>query len=1036
MRTLVIQLADIHFDKDSDIGLSRSRTIGAAIAAECTVETTSILIALCGDTAYSGTAEQFKLGRVFTKNIKDELRARGFKGQISIAVVPGNHDCSFQEDQAARDGIIQLIKSGEKPPKSIVEVTVEPLQNYFEFAEGITDHDLAITREHPFYKAFDLNQGTKLLRFHLINTAWMSSLHEKPGTLSFPLVEITPPAHPATCSIAILHHPTNWFSQPHVMRQLRDKVNAIASIVLVNHEHSSEAKLETKLFDAEGIATKTLYVGGGVIQEWKQSYVCSFNLLSLDLDLQTVKIKRFELSTDSASEYFVCTGEVEQSLSDTALQVGPAGASLTREHLDFLEDPGAPVNHPNRDPRFPIRLSEIFLYPDLWELDADHGGNDQKQIRSANVSSEVLKTRRVLITGGEKSGRSSIAKRLFAKAFEDGGLPLLINGGDVPKKVDKLREFLRCVVRQQYTNITADQYEQLSIEKRILIVDDAHRLAPASSKRKEFLQELESRFNSVILCGDELIKLDEVTEADAKDSGLWEYRHLIIVGFGELLREEFVRNWILLGGDTALDDVALSTEVDRIGALLNVIIRKQLLPAYPLFLLVILQQSDLATANVQSGSFGVLFEGLTTALLNKSYYNRITISDKRYYLAALAKEMYDQQNLTLTEESVRKWHRTYWDQIELDIPYDRLIRDLCELGILREHRVGIQFKYSYFFCFFVAYHLNQTMHEEESKEIIRLLSQQLYHRISADIVLFLAHLTGDPIVLNEMVKTCERLFSGAPEANLGADIAPLNRLATTMQSITIPDSPDENRRNLKIQRDAIVSERLAATKSADQIAPPTADNEAVKRLFEIHAAYKTIQILGQAIRNVAGFEKKDRKAQVIEKLISLARRVLGSYLELFQEGTFQQVVEDVAAAHQEQQPELAKSDLHEQVFRHLNGLSTFVCFSIVKHTTFSVGSENLAATIKRVLGDHSDPIMQILDVAFDLERPNRFPADKALSLFHSLNRNHFASGLLRILVANHMYLFVVRHEDRQRVCQKMDIKLLPVVHDRSRKRLL
>ncbi|WP_417739732.1 hypothetical protein [Rosistilla oblonga] len=1035
MTILIAQIADIHIDKPTDLGLKRAKAIGAAIAAECDGATRQVALAICGDAAYSGQKKQFTLAEKFIQDITNELIGRHKNIETVMILVPGNHDCDFSGDQAARDGIIQLIKDTESPAESIADLTLKPLKEYFKFANASPDRDAAITKDSPFYKSFDLSSEGKTLRFHLFNTAWMSTIHEKTGSISFPLSEIAPPGSPAACSIAILHHPINWFSQPHVLRQLRDKVNSISSVVLVNHEHTSEARIETPLMEKEGVSTKTVYVAGGVIQEWEQPDVCSFNTLKIELDQQTLCVSRHELNAKSSTQHFTCTGIEEVSLSETSLSVGPAGASLKKEMLDFLEDPGAPVNHPNRDPRIPIRLSDIFLYPDLWELDADHGGSDQKQVKSANVADEVLATEKALITGGEKSGRTSIAKRLYLDAFDAGKVPLLITGGDIPKKVNKLRERLRKAVREQYQNLSPDQYEQIPSEKRVVIVDDAHRMSPASSQRKTLLEDLESRFSSVILCGDELIKLDEMNASDARDSGLWEYRHLIIVGFGECLREEFVRNWILLGGDTAMDDQMLLLEVERISSLLNAIIRKQLLPAYPLFLLVILQQSDLATANVQSGSFGVLFDGLITALLNKSSYTRISISDKRYYLAALAKEMFDRKTMQLPNDQVRLWHKSYWDEIEIDIPFDRLTSDLEALGILRMAETHLQFKYSYFFCFFVAYHLNQTMHESESKAIISSLSRQLYHRVSADIVLFLAHLTGDPIVLNEMVKTCDSLFVGVPLANLGKDVAPLNRLASTIEEIVIPDSPDENRRQVKLRRDAEVSERLAATKAADQIMPPTAENDAVKRLFEIHAAYKTIQILGQAVRNVAGSEKKGRKGEVIEKLVDLSRRVLGSYFQLFQGENLPHVVEDIAAAHKEQQPDLVESDLHEQVSRHLNGLSTFICFSMIKHTTFSVGSENLAPTIRRILGKSDEPILKILDVAFDLERPNRFPTDRSLQLFQGLRKNHFSSSLVRILVANHIYLYVVPVADRQRVAEKMSIKLLPVVLDRSRKRL-
>ncbi len=548
---------------------------------------------------------------------------------------------------------------------------MEPLKEFFAFSSNLAGDD-GITETKPFYNWLEVKEGNFRLRIHLLNTAWMSSLHEQTGSLHFPIEEISPPTQLCECSIAILHHPLNWFSQPHSMRPLRDRLSDLCSVILVNHEHTAEARIEFPLMKPDEIRANTVYVSGGVIQEWGNKDICTFNLLAIDVANKQLRITRHEYRTNGGNPYFERTGDESVDLTETALSQGPAGASLTIDMLQFLEDPGAPINHPHRDPRSPIRLSDIFLFPDLWELDTDHKGREQKQIKSVKVSEEVLGTPRCLITGGEKSGRTAIVKQLFTAAFKIGKVPIFLQGVEVPKKVEELRKLLRTKVREQYANITPDQFEQLPKDKRVVLVDDVHRLAPASSVRKQLLEELERQFGTVVLCGDDLIKLDEMSGRDPKDSGLWEYRHLIILGFGEYLREEFVRQWLVLGGDTVPDDDILEKEVDRICSLLNVVIKKQLLPAYPLFLLVILQQSDLATASVQSGSFGKLFEGLVTAILNKSKFSRINIGDKYYYLAALAKRMYDHGAMCLSLKDAQKWHREYWDEIELEISFERL----------------------------------------------------------------------------------------------------------------------------------------------------------------------------------------------------------------------------------------------------------------------------------------------------------------------------------------------------------------------------
>ncbi len=65
MSILLAQLGDIHFKTNTDPAVMRAPYIGAAIAAEVTKDTTSVVIAICGDATYSGTHEQFEVVKDF-----------------------------------------------------------------------------------------------------------------------------------------------------------------------------------------------------------------------------------------------------------------------------------------------------------------------------------------------------------------------------------------------------------------------------------------------------------------------------------------------------------------------------------------------------------------------------------------------------------------------------------------------------------------------------------------------------------------------------------------------------------------------------------------------------------------------------------------------------------------------------------------------------------------------------------------------------------------------------------------------------------
>lgn len=1034
MAILLAQLGDIHVKGDSDKVLLRAERIGAAISAEVTPDTTCAVLAVCGDASFSGKSGEFAACQQLIHQIESYLKQQHDTLLIKRLTVPGNHDCDFTGDQAARDLILPTICGTEKPAESVRSIVMKPLEQYFAFAETIAGSDSHLSLTRPFYCHIDVVDGGRFLRIHQINTAWMSSLREQPGSLTFPLGELSPGPGSPVLSFAIIHHPTQWFSQPHAMRPLRDKLSELANIVLVNHEHVSEAFEQRRLFDADASHPSTIYVSGGVLQESPNSSKCSFNVIRVDLQALAAQITRYKFNESDVGPHFVREASEQVSIGAAYPQ---SAFKLVKEFEDTLDDPGAPVTHPLRDPRNPLRLQDFFLYPDLWELDEDHDGSQQRQVRSNKVVETILGNGKSLITGGEKSGRTSLVKSLFRECLMAAKVPLLLNGADLPKRPEQLRNRIRKAVSEQYKTLTPDAFEQLPSDNRVVLVDDIHRLPVGGEARKSLLRGLEQQFGQVILCGDDLLKIEELKGKDARESGLWEYRHLVILGFGEYLRAEFVRKWIVLGRDIVPEEEFVEAEIERLCHMINAVIRQQLIPSYPLFLILVLQQANMAKPNVQGGSFGHLFEGVITAILSRSAFGKISIGDKYNYLGALAMQMYLAKAMSMSRQEFEKWHTAYWDNIELRVGVDEVLDDFQILGILSQRADTISFRYAYFFCFFVAYFLNQRVHESKCRQQISELCQRVYHRVSADIVLFLAHLTGDPIVLDEMIKACERLIDGAPLVMFDEDVDPVNKLNQHISEMSLPDSrPDENRTKLRLQSDDDVRGRLAAALGQSAVEAPEADSDQVKRVFEVHAAYKSVQILGQALRNIAGSADRATKETVINKVVSLSRRLLGSYFESFDAKHLPDLIQEIGDIHREHHPDISTSELNAEINKHLFGLSLFVCFAVIKHTSLCIGSENLAPTQQRLLSESESLAERVFGLSIGLDRPGRFPKDEALKLYRELAKNPFAQSVVRMLIAHHLYMYTVPYNERQSVCSQTAIKLLPSVLDPSRKKLL
>ncbi len=89
-----------------------------------------------------------------------------------------------------------------------------------------------------------------------------------------------------------------------------------------------------------------------------------------------------------------------------------------KEHFEaFLNDPGIQINHPLKEN---ILLDDIFIFPDL-RLDT------QKVISSKELLDINKSGNKILISGNEDSGKTTLIKVLFKHYLKAGYYPLYID---------------------------------------------------------------------------------------------------------------------------------------------------------------------------------------------------------------------------------------------------------------------------------------------------------------------------------------------------------------------------------------------------------------------------------------------------------------------------------------------------------------------------------------------------------------------------------------------------------------------------------
>ncbi len=1051
---LIVQLSDAHIKTITDPLVERWPALCRAIAAELPGDTRACVITFCGDAAFGGKADQFEIAAMLLDDLRKHLN--GVKPEISVHIlsVPGNHDCDLtSEDQDARLALREKVR-GELPSPSILTHLLRPQKDYFDFALHVGEAGSALTPDYPFYQHYDLVLGTDCIRFNLLNSSW-TSIIEGRDDLRFPLKQFLPPEEPeATVSVTLLHHPLHWFLMPDVRSELGTAVESRSDLVLTAHEHEDESARRI----VEG-GVQVNYLEGGVLGEHGTSDQCTFNLVQLDLGEKTQQTKTLVWSGDHF-EPKDGSGQPTPIHNPQRADRRYAFKPSFEIWLDELEDP---LTHPRVAE---LRLSHIFAYPDLRKmLEASEQVGDARssplvaRVRSESVLNEIAEQTRVFIAGGDRSGKTSLAKRLCLDLRNKGYVPLFVRGEELSRSGSDtaFRRTLEKAVTKQYQLLSPAEYLQLNNGMRVLIIDDLHEGPTDFMARRHILNSASDRFDHIVLIASDDLQLEFIADQGQEADLLLGYQKYQICDFGHQRLESLTFKWMALGRSDP-DSSKLKTSALELCQQVESLLGLAGLPHTPWLLVVILEQtegSDAPEVAARNGNYGHLYHAVITVALSQSPMTHFDLSGKFIYLAELAYRLHKAGRPTLSEVEARSFHAEHCARYDLPFDYEKVRNDLIFTRMIRLDGDEIAFRSRWVSSFFVAWWLQRNLRNDEAKQVVRELTGRLYHETSANILVFLAHLTDDPLVIGSMREAASALFRDAPRATISDDVTQLNALCEASGFFTLPPtSPEINRKLIQDARDdqmAMSTRRSYDGRQVDAL-PPSGAHE-LDELQHVRAALKTIGILGQVLRNGASSIEGTEKLAIMEEIVGLARRLLGRIYSFQGEvkgltryirwrlfrirvATVVQSEDKDFKLGRAQLRELRQEAAHlaNRLWFDLNWLATF---SMIKRTGSAIGLPLLDSTLGKLRQKDDVLSNELVHLVVRLGRRGKsIPADEMVTLHGRLERegNCLAKVVLEAMTWERLLLFETDYKQSQKLCQKMGIKVPAKSLDPSHKK--
>jgi hypothetical protein len=207
-------------------------------------------------------------------------------------------------------------------------------------------------------------------------------------------------------------------------------------------------------------------------------------------------------------------------------------------------------------------------------------------------------------------------------------------------------------------------------------------------------------------------------------------------------------------------------------------------------------------------------------------------------------------------------------------------------------------------------------------------------------------------------------------------------------------------------------------------------------ILKTEFAFKSLQVMGQVLRNFPGELKADLKLQLADESYQLGMRALTSFLRTIEihAETFRAFVERQLTKYRARPyPEVAKEASQVLAF-----LAQASIYGMIKRVSFSVGLEDLRETYEAVRkkAGESDIPTRLIDLAIHLDHFPRVPISDIESLERSLTGNIVAYNTLRILVADYLYLFPVGYKERQKLIALLKFdRLKPLLTEKKVKQL-
>jgi hypothetical protein len=670
--------------------------------------------------------------------------------------------------------------------------------------------------------------------------------------------------------------------------------------------------------------------------------------------------------------------------------------SPTKSIIEWIDDTEIMLTHRkvNR-----IKLSDIYTIPDV-EID-DDSKKELNIYRSACYLPDRFE--RFLVFGEEQQGKTSLLKYYYKSFLAQSKIPLLLEGSKVRDANPEV--IIRKELARQYEGLSYEDFTNL--QEKIIMIDNVDDIGLNRKYRDKFLSDIclfadKSIFTHQLafsLLVDEIPALDDFGRAE-------------LIGLGNKKREEIIQKWVSLGIEQTITEEDLYTRCDELKDTINSVVKKNIVPTKPIYILILLQMFEAhSKLNLELSSHGHCYQQLIYQSFENAKINEREFDKYLNVLTELAWWIFS-NNQNPNEAQLDVFFEEYC-KVYLDVDKEVVISKLSNHSILQVKDFRRGFKYPYIYYFFVGKKISESYLENtDIQGQVNYLLDNLHREDFANILIFVAHHTKDGWVINLLQNVLSELFNEHPSATL--DKEQLSFMDDFMKQI--PELILEQREVQK-ERDTY-NEKLDANERSHN---DLDESESPDILADINKTFKGMEIAGQIIRNRHASLKRDSLNILAENGINAGLRFLKYFIAI--SDVAKNEIVKVISAHLSENPELTNGEIEKHAENAYLHLTYGVINSVVRKIATSVGSKEAMEIYKAIEEKESTPALLLLKQSIELHFLKRIDMKSITQCAEKLKGNFVCTRILKELVIQHIYMFPVDYKEKQQLSKLLGLSV-------------